>query len=81
MLLKFENTDTETNTSFLKTATLWGPDAEEGDEKDDTDWDEDDDDIDEDTAEDTDDLHEIQVNDDLDEPGPEGDEHFPEEDE
>ena len=81
MLYKFENTDTESDTSFLKHATLWGPDnGEENDERDDNDWDEDGGGID-DPTEDSDDLHEIQADDDLDEPNLEDDEHFPEEEE
>jgi hypothetical protein len=81
MLFMFENADTETDTSFLKHATLWGPDSgEENNERDDSDWDEDGGGID-DPTEDLDDMHEIQADDDLNEPDPEDDEHFPEEDE
>lgn len=81
MLYRFENTDTETDTSFLQHATLWGPDSEEeNNERDDGDWDEDGGGID-DPTEDADDLHEIQADDDFDEPDPEDNEHFPEEEE
>ena len=66
MLLKFENTDTETDTSFLKHATLWGPDSEEeNNERDDDDWDEDGGGID-DPTEDSDDLNETQTDADID---------------
>jgi len=81
MLFKFQNTEIETDTSFLKHATLWGPDSEEeNDERDDDDWDEDGGGID-DPTEDLDDLYEVQADDDLNEPDPDDDEHFPEEDE
>jgi hypothetical protein len=81
MLLKFEDTHAETDTSFLKYATLWGPDDEDADEEDDTDWNEEDDDDGTDLAEDLDEIQEIQADDGLDEPDPEDEEHFPEEDE
>jgi hypothetical protein len=68
------------NDEALAFNTSW--DTEKGDD----DWeDEDDEDLEdedfEDRAQDLDDLHEIQVDDDLDEPDPEDDDHFPEEDE
>jgi hypothetical protein len=82
MLFKFENSDIETDTSFLQHATLWGPENEE--ENDDSNDDGRDDGgmgtID-DLAEDADDLHEIQAEDYLNEPDPGDDEHFPEEEE
>ena len=69
------------NDEALAFNTSWDP--EEGSN---SDWeDEDDEDFEdedfEDRAEDLDDLHEIQVDDDLGEPDPEDDDHFPEDDE
>jgi hypothetical protein len=80
MHYKFNNSGTEIDTTFLQHATLWGPDEDDEVESSGDDWDEADDYIDDpDEKEDEDDLREIQVDDDLDEPNP--DERFPEEDE
>ncbi|MDB5137589.1 MAG: hypothetical protein JWP37_4192 [Mucilaginibacter sp.] len=58
--------------------TSWNPDEDipvEGD------WDDEDDEDFDDRAQDLDDLHEIQVDEDLGEPDPEDDDHLPEEEE
>lgn len=76
------NNDNVTNSGdevlVVSATTSWNPDEEgpvEGD------WDDEDDEDFDDRAEDLDDLHEIQVDDDLGEPDPDDDDHFPEDDE
>jgi hypothetical protein len=71
----FENDNDEA----LIVNTSWGP--EDGEEPVEDDWEDEDDEDFDDQAQDLDDLHEIQVDDDLGEPDPEDDDHFPEEDE
>ncbi|MBS1532743.1 MAG: hypothetical protein JSU01_20745 [Bacteroidetes bacterium] len=80
MHYKFNNSDTEIDTSFLQHATLWGPDADDEVEpsSDDADWDEAEEYIDDEPNEEEDDRREIQVDDDIREP--DLDERFPEED-
>ncbi len=71
--LEIESIDNEA----LPFNASWNPDEEgpvEGD------WDDEDDEDFDDQAADLDDLHEIQVDDDLGEPDPEDDDHFPEDD-
>jgi hypothetical protein len=61
----------------LSTATSWNPDDDapvEGD------WDDEDDEDFDDRIADLDDLHEIQVDEDMGEPAIDDDDHFPEED-
>jgi hypothetical protein len=83
MHYKFNNSDTETDTSFLQHATLWGPDGDDDEEvepSENDDWDEAEEYIDDPgEKEDEDDQREIQVDDDLGEP--DLDERFPEEEE
>ncbi|HTE01248.1 MAG TPA: hypothetical protein VK668_18305 [Mucilaginibacter sp.] len=77
----FTNLESETvNDEVLvfNTINSWNPDEEgpvEGD------WDDEDDEDFDDLTADLDDLHEIQVDDDLGEPDPEDDDHFPDDDE
>ncbi len=71
----FENDNDEA----LTVNTSWGP--EDDNEPVEGDWDDEDDEDFDDRAQDLDDLHEIQVDEDLDEPDPDDDDHFPEEDE
>ena len=71
--LEIENIDNEA----LPFSASWNPDDDapvEGD------WDDEDDEDFDDRIADLDDLHEIQVDDDLGEPYPEDDDHLPEED-
>ena len=78
MLYKFGNSGTVVDTSFLKHATLWGPDSKDEAEPATEDRDEAEEYL-EGPDEDLDDEHEIQAGDDTWEPDPE--EYFPEEDE
>ena len=75
LLINLENENIHTGT--LPFNTSWNPDEEgpvEGD------WDDEDDEDFDDQAADLDDLHEIQVDDDIGEPDPEDDDHFPDDD-
>ncbi len=75
LLTDVENENVNEALSFN---TSWDPNEEgpvEGD------WDDEEDEDFEDRAEDLDDLHEIQMDDDLGELDPDEDDHFPEEDE
>src|ERR1700748_1112632 len=76
--MQFTNLENEQTTGEVLTdTTSWGP--EDDNEPVGDDWeDEDDEDLD-DQLQDIDDLHEIQVDDDLGEPDPEDDDHFPDE--
>jgi len=78
MLFNHDNiTNSDDEVLVLSAATSWNPDEEgpvEGD------WDDEDDEDFDDQAADLDDLHEIQVDDDIGEPDPEDDDHFPDDD-
>jgi len=75
LLINLENDNMMDETSMFNSS--WNPDEEgpvEGD------WDDEDDEDFDDMAADLDDLHEIQVDDDIGEPDPEEDDHFPDDD-
>ena len=69
-------TDIEIDEALIVNAS-WGPEDDNWEDEDDEDLE---DENFEDRVEDLDDLHEIQVDDDLGEPYPEDDDHLPEED-
>ena len=70
-------TDLESD-EMLTVNNSWGPEDENWEDEEDEDFEDEDFD---DRLQDLDDLHEIQVDDDIGEPDPEDDDHFPEEDE
>ena len=76
MLFKNDYDTTLDNKAIIfNTTASWNPDDDTAE----SDWDDEDDEDFDDMAADLDDLHEIQIDDDLGVPDPEDDDHLPEE--
>ena len=76
----FKNENANDERFAYDTITMLMPGDDDDDEDEDGDWSDIDDEDFEDMAEDMNDLHEIQVDDDLGEPDPEDDDHLPDDD-
>jgi len=79
MQLEYLESQTTHSPGFMYD-TIYFQHPDEDDEPIDDDWDDEDDEEFDDEAGDLDDLHEIQVDDDLNEPDPGDDDHFPDDD-